>query len=33
MLESPDQEWRRLAEHYAGMYDEELLELARDYKI
>lgn len=32
MRESPDQEWRRLGEHYAGMYDEELLELARDYK-
>ena len=32
MQESPDQEWRRLGEHYAGMYDEELLELARDYK-
>lgn len=32
MQESPDQEWRRLGEHYAGMYDEELLELARDFK-
>lgn len=32
MQESPDQEWRRLGEHYAGMYDEELLELARNYK-
>ena len=32
MQESPDQEWRRLGKHYAEMYDEELLELARDYK-
>jgi len=32
MQESPDQEWRRLSEHYAGMYDGELLELARGYK-
>ena len=32
MQESPDKEWRRLTEHYAGMYDAELLELARDYK-
>jgi hypothetical protein len=32
MFESPDKEWRRLTEHYAGMYDEELLDLARDYK-
>lgn len=32
MFDSPDNEWRRLTEHYAGMYDEELLDLARDYK-
>jgi hypothetical protein len=32
MQESLDQEWRRLSEHYAGMYDEEVLELARDYR-
>lgn len=32
MQESPEKEWRRLTEHYAGMYDAELLELARDYK-
>lgn len=32
MFASPDKEWRRLTEHYAGMYDEELLNLARDSK-
>jgi hypothetical protein len=32
MQETPDQEWRRLTEHYAGMWDEELLNLAADYK-
>jgi hypothetical protein len=32
MQETPDQEWRRLTEHYAGMWDEELLDLAADYK-
>ncbi|MFZ0394194.1 MAG: hypothetical protein WCF17_21135 [Terracidiphilus sp.] len=32
MQESPDQEWRRLTGHYAGMYDGELLELTHDYK-
>lgn len=31
-MDSPDKEWRRLAEHYAGMYDEELVALARDYR-
>jgi len=32
MQDSPDKEWRRLTDHYGGMYDEELLELARGYK-
>lgn len=32
MHENPDKEWRRLTEHYAGLYDGELLELARDSK-
>lgn len=31
-MDSPDKEWRRLTEHYAGMYDEELIGLARDYR-
>lgn len=31
MFDRPDKGWRRLTEHYAGMYQEELLELARDY--
>lgn len=31
MLENPDKEWRRLAEHYASMYDEQLLDLAADF--
>jgi len=30
--ENPDKEWRRLTGHYAGLYDGELLELARDHK-
>jgi hypothetical protein len=32
MLDSPDEEWRRLTAHYAGMWDDELLNLAADYK-
>jgi len=32
MHESLDQEWRRLAENYAQMWDDELLNLAADYK-
>jgi hypothetical protein len=32
MSESSDQKWRELTAHYAGMYDEELLALAEDYK-
>lgn len=32
MFSSPDQEWRRLTELYAEKYDEELWELAADYK-
>ncbi|HWE87197.1 MAG TPA: hypothetical protein VG267_19780 [Terracidiphilus sp.] len=31
MFDTPDKEWRRLTEHYSGMYDEEVLDLARDY--
>ena len=30
MLESQDKEWRRLAEHYAGLWDDELLALEED---
>jgi hypothetical protein len=32
MLDNPDKEWRRLTGNYAGMYDEELLTLAEDFK-
>ncbi|HEY2859591.1 MAG TPA: hypothetical protein VGJ21_14320 [Terracidiphilus sp.] len=32
MYESPDQQWRELTAHYAAMWDEELLNLAADYK-
>ncbi|HKF47562.1 MAG TPA: hypothetical protein VKB38_09415 [Terracidiphilus sp.] len=32
MLQSPDQEWRRLTDLYSEKYDEELWELAADYK-
>jgi hypothetical protein len=32
MLDSPDQEWRRLTAHYAEMWDGELLNVAADYK-
>jgi hypothetical protein len=31
MPESPDQQWRQLTEHYARMWDDELLNLAADY--
>lgn len=32
MLDSADKEWRRLTQLYVEKYDEELLELAADYK-
>ena len=31
MPENPDQEWRRLTENYAEMYDEQLLDLAASF--
>ena len=31
MLDNPEKEWRRLTEHYASMYDEQLQELAADF--
>jgi hypothetical protein len=32
MPDSPDQQWRQLTAHYAQMWDDELLNLAADYK-
>ncbi|HWG22199.1 MAG TPA: hypothetical protein VG225_16865 [Terracidiphilus sp.] len=32
MQESLDQQWRRLTAYYAGLWDEELLNVAADYK-
>jgi hypothetical protein len=32
MQETPDQQWRALTAHYAEMWDDELLNLASDYK-